>query len=68
MIIKDWSLPTAACYYARCEECGEETGCFNSWAECKDWIKRNGWKFRHNKQTGEWEHCCPDCKERMGIE
>mgnify|MGYP006864472873 CR=1 FL=1 len=64
MIIKDWQLEDTGCYYARCDGCMRETNCYDTWHDCKDGIKKEGWKLRKNWESGEWEHICPYCQNR----
>ena len=64
MIIKDWQLGDTGCYYARCDGCMGETICYDTWHECKDSIKKEGWKLQKNRESGEWEHICPYCQNR----
>jgi hypothetical protein len=44
-----------------CDCCGEVTPPCDTWNECREYIKDNGWKTHKNKTTGEWENLCPVC-------
>lgn len=53
-------------YIGWCDACGNDAGEkgqeeFETWEDCKDWIKEN-WQIKFNYETQEWEHFCDRCK------
>lgn len=50
-------------YHAVCDCCYEYSDEYDSFKECQHGIKYNGWKRHYDKDEGEWEHLCQNCKE-----
>lgn len=49
-------------FFGVCDCCSEEvTPVFDTWAECRDYMRDNRWKTTKSKTTGEWENLCPRC-------
>lgn len=46
-----------------CDVCDEVTPRFVKWDEVRAYFTANGWKTYRNKETGEWENLCPECKQ-----
>lgn len=50
-------------YHAICDCCYERSDEYDSFNECLHGIKYNGWKLHYDKEAGEWEHFCQECRE-----
>jgi hypothetical protein len=63
MIVKEYGK-----YFGACDCCQEETTpIFRTWDEVRDYMRFNHWKTSKNKETGEWENLCPECKKLDNI-
>jgi ribosomal protein S14 len=51
-------------YKGYCDICGNTTPTFNSWEECRQFMREN-WKQR--RVNGEWEQYCEDCVRIMKV-
>ena len=49
-------------YFGVCDVCGEVTPIFDTFLDCRDYIRQNHWQTTKNEKTGEWENLCPQCK------
>lgn len=47
-------------FYGECDICCETTDGFDTWEECRDFIKEN-WHSIWNHSIDEWENLCEDC-------
>ena len=51
-------------YIGVCDICGEVTPIFDTWTECREYIRDN-WKTSKNKKTDEWENICSECNRKI---
>lgn len=49
-------------YFGICDVCGEVTPLFDTFQDCREYMKKNQWKTTKDKTTGEWENICPRCR------
>lgn len=52
-------------HFGVCDYCDEATPIFDSWNECRAYIRSEGWKTQKDKETGEWEDICPACARKI---
>ena len=50
-------------YIGICDVCGEVTPIFDTWTDCRDYMRKH-WKTRKDEKTGEWENICPECQSK----
>lgn len=50
-------------YHAICDCCYEMSDEYDSFNSCLHGIKEDGWESHYDKNEGEWEHFCPECRE-----
>lgn len=46
-----------------CDCCGDALPPCDSWNECRETMRAERWKTTKNKETGEWENLCAECKQ-----
>lgn len=57
MIVKEYGK-----YVGACDLCGETTPKFDTWFECRDYL-RSHWGSERDEDTGEWWNLCPACNQ-----
>lgn len=51
-------------HFGVCDLCDDCTPLFDTWTECRAYIKDN-WMTTKSKETGEWENYCPVCAHKI---